>query len=322
MRFAPPSPTPPGLARRVPPAIFPPIMGLFGLGLAWRRFGVLADLPAAVGEVILGGVTLLFLFALGAYGLKLARRPKVLVAELAVLPGRLGVSALFANLYLLAAVLAPYAPSLAPALILSALALHLGLMVLIARSVRAMPEGARLIHAGGHLYFSSPLVAALAGAIAGQVQVAGPLLVASTAVAAAIVLADLVTLARGHRPPPPLRPLLALHLAPAAVIGLVAALLGFLGVAHVMAAFSAFILVALVIGARQITAGGFSALWSAFTFPLASSASLWLVLGDQWRIPGLIALVLSILIIPPIAYRVIKMWMSGQLAVKTNAASA
>ena len=322
MRFAPPSPTPPGLARRVPPAIFPPIMGLFGLGLAWRRFGVLADLPVAAGEVILGGVTLLFLFALGAYGLKLARRPKVLVTDLAVLPGRLGVSALFANLYLLAAVLAPYAPALAPALILAALALHLGLMVVIARSVRAMPEGARLIYAGGHLYFSSLLVAALAGAVAGQAQVAGPLLVASTAVAAAIVLADLVTLARGHRPPPPLRPLLALHLSVVSVAGLAGALMGWTAFAQTLAILSGLTLLGLVLSARWLTVAGFSALWSAFTFPIAATASFWLSLGGVWLWPGQGVLLAATGIVPAIAFRVLKLWAGGQLAVKTNAASA
>jgi tellurite resistance protein len=84
-----------------------------------------------------------------------------------------------------------------------------------------------------------------------------------------------------------------------------------------MAALSGFILAALIIGVRKITAGGFSALWGAFTFPLAATASLWLVLGDQWRIPGLAALVLSVLVIPPIAYRVSRCgcranWPSGR----------
>ena len=94
MAFKPPAPTPPGLWRRVPPAIFPSIMGLFGLGLAWRRGVAAFGLPAGIAETILGAVTLLFLFALVAYSAKFLRRPAVLVEELRILPGRAGVAAM------------------------------------------------------------------------------------------------------------------------------------------------------------------------------------------------------------------------------------
>jgi tellurite resistance protein len=74
-RLAPAAPRP-GLFRRTPPAIFPPILGLFGLGIAWRRGQGAFGLPEAPVEGYLGAVTLLFLFALGAYGAKVDAPPR------------------------------------------------------------------------------------------------------------------------------------------------------------------------------------------------------------------------------------------------------
>ena len=45
MRFAPLRTAPPGLFRRVPPAIFPPLLGGLGLALAWRAATLRFALP-------------------------------------------------------------------------------------------------------------------------------------------------------------------------------------------------------------------------------------------------------------------------------------
>ena len=62
-----PPTTRPGLFRRTPPAIFPGIFGLIGLGLAWRQGAAAFALPGAIAETILGAVALLYLFAFTAY---------------------------------------------------------------------------------------------------------------------------------------------------------------------------------------------------------------------------------------------------------------
>ncbi len=322
MRFAPPSPTPPGLARRVPPAIFPPIMGLFGLGLGWRRFAALADLPSAPAELFLGAVTLLFLFAFAAYVAKLVRRPAVLGDELDILPGRLGLSALFACLYLGAIALHPYLPRLSGPLIGGAVIVQFGLMALILRLLAALPATARQLRAAGHLYFTSPLVAAMAAALTGYPILGGALLAGSLVVGIPIWLGDLAGILRGSLPSPPLRPLLALHLSVTAVAGIAAGALGHAGAAQFFGWLAAATLLALVLAVRWLTRSGFSALWSAFTFPLAATASLWLSLGGLWLWPGQAVLLAATGIVPAIAFRVMKMWAGGQLAVKTNAARA
>lgn len=325
MKFAPPSPTPRGFARRVPPAIFPSMMGLFGLGLALRRAAQGGNEPGGIGhavaEMVLGAVVLLFLAGVVSYAAKFIRRPAVLREDLRTMPGRLGLSALATCFYLLATTLAPYMPDLARGVLWTGFSLHVIIIALILLTFAKGPAEQRRYSPAGQLYFVSPIVGAVAAELAGYSSLAFAIMLYAILVAAVIWAWGADRLIREGMSPP-LRPLLALHLAPAAVIGLVSALLGLLGVAHVMAAISGFILAALILGARKITAGGFSALWGSFTFPLASTASLWLVLGDQWRIPGLIALVMAVLIVPPIAYRVIQMWISGQLAVRTNAAAA
>lgn len=322
MRFAPATPTPRGFARRVPPAVFPPIMGLFGLGLGWRRFTALADLPSAPAELLLGAVTLVFLFALASYAAKLVRRPGVLRDELDILPGRLGLSGLFACLYLSAIALHPYLPRLSGPLIGGAVIVQFGLMALILRVLAALPTPARHLRAAGHLYFTSPLVGAMAAVLTGHGTLGAVLLVGSLVVGIPIWLVDLLTILRRRLPPPPLRPLLALHLSVTAVTGIAAGALGHAGAAQFFGWLAAVTLLALLLATRWLTRSGFSALWSAFTFPLAATASLWLSLGGLWLWPGQIVLLAATGIVPAIALRVMKMWAGGQLAVKTNAASA
>jgi tellurite resistance protein len=119
-----------------------------------------------------------------------------------------------------------------------------------------------------------------------------------------------------------LRPLLAIHLAPAALFATVAALIGQPVLAQAFAAFGAVILLALLAAGRWITSAGFSALWGAMTFPLAAYATALLTLGGVWALAGNIVLGLAFLIIPPIAWKVLKLWPAGRLAAKTNAAEA
>ncbi len=321
MKFAAPSATPKGFARRVPPAIFPAIMGLFGLGLAWQRAEAVLDLPAGIAGVILGAVTLLYLFALGAYLAKLLRRPAVLIEDLRILPGRLGVSAMMACLYLVAISLAPHAPDLARGLLQVALGLHAGIILLLGWSFLRGPAEQRRYSPAGHLYFVSPIIGANAAALAGFDYLALGLLAATLLTAALIWAWGADRLWRDGMAAP-LRPLLALHLAPAALTGLTAQALGLQNLSLVAAAAAAMTLGGLILGLRPLTVSGFSPLWAAFTFPLAATASLFLVLGGAWQIAGLLILAVATLIIPAITFRVMKLWAGGQLAIRTNAASA
>ena len=321
MAFKPPSPTAAGLWRRIPPAIFPSIMGLYGLGLAWRRGVVVFDLPAGIAETILGAVTLLFLFSLLAYSVKLLRRPAVILDELRILPGRAGMAAMVLCLYLLSITVAPYSAPLARVILWLGFAVHGGFALLFIHQLATGPAEQRRITPVWHLVFVGPVIGALAATVFEQYLLALAIFVA-TAVMAALIWAVSAEQMVKETVPAPLRPLLAIHLAPLALFGLVADALDLEAVALGCAGIAALVVLWCVVRVRWLTEAGFSELWGAFTFPIAATASLWLGVGGIWRVPGGVALVAATLIILPIAWKVLQLWSRGQLAVRTNAATA
>lgn len=321
--FPPPEfpPRKPRLFARTPPAVFPVLLGMIGLMLALRRGLAGYDLVAGLLEAVIGALVVGWAFALVALAVKIGRRPGVLLDDLRVLPGRAGLAAASMSVMAVAGLVLPYAPGLAFALCWGGLALHGGLALLLIRVLIGLPPEARGVNPGLHLGFVGFIVAAVPAAQMGQLGLASALLWITMPVAAliwGISLAQLI----GRIPPAPLRPLLAIHLAPAALFATVAALIGQPVLAQAFAAFGAVILLALLVAGRWITSAGFSALWGAMTFPLAAYATALLTLGGVWALAGNIVLGLAFLIIPPIAWKVLKLWPAGRLAAKTNAAEA
>lgn len=323
--FPPPpplTPEPPGLWRHVPPAIFPPIMGLFGLGLAWRSLGASLPMVAGLAEAFLGAVVLLFAYAAVAWASKPLRRPGVLAEELRVLPGRAGVAAANLCLFLTAAVLTPYAPGVALALVWLGIALLVGLGALILRAFLTGPEEARVVTPVFHLVFVGYIIAPLALVPLGQGGVAVVIFWAALAIAALIWAASLRQIAT-RIPPAPLRPLLAIHLAPVSLFATVAALLGWSGLALSFALVGLAMLAVFLIGARWLLAAGFTPLWGAMTFPLAALASA--VLrgvpdpAGLWLGAALVMAATALNI--PVAAKILRAWAQGGLAAKTNAAT-
>ncbi len=314
-------PARPGLFRRTPPAIFPAILGLLGLGLAARAGADQFGLPPGLWEAVLGATLLLWLFAVLAYGAKVARKPGVVADDLRILPGQSGLAAMAVSVHAAAAVMAPYAPGLAAGLLIAGLALHGVVAAVFVAVLRASPLEARGVTPAWHLMFAGPIVAALGGLALGWTGLAQGLLYATMPVAVVIWGISLLQIVR-RIPPAPLRPLLAIHLAPASLFGTVAAGLGQTGMAVGFAVLGSVILLALVGSARWITTSGFSPLWGAFTFPLAAHAGLLLRLDESWRIAGAIVLIAVVLVAVPIAVRVMQDWSKGALAARTNAATA
>lgn len=314
----------PGLWRSTPPAIFPPILGLFGLGLGWRAAAPAYGITPAIGDLILGAVALLYLFALVAYVAKPMRRAGVVVEDLRILPGRAGLAAASLSLMLLAASLASLAPDLARALALLAFGLHLGLAGLMIYVLRSGPPEGRVVTPVFHLSFVGFIIGGVAANALGAQDVARWLLWAMLLPACAIwaiSLRQIVT----RIPPAPLRPLLAIHLAPASLFAIVAHGAGLRGLAIGFTLLAALLFLALLAFARWLVESGFSALWGAFTFPLAAFATALVLVSDGQGVAGLmgaVVLVVATGIVPLIAYRVLKLWATGTLAAKTNAAQA
>ncbi|WP_101340415.1 tellurium resistance protein [Cereibacter azotoformans] len=317
----PPPPFPPRRPRpfqRTPPAIFPPILGLLGLGLALRRAAEVWGLAPGVGEAVLGAASGLGAFAVAAYAAKVVQRPGVVLEDLRVLPGRAGLAALVLGLLVLAAVLVPYGPGAARAVLVAGLGAQALLAGTVAALLLAGPKEGRVVTPVWHLHFVGFIIGGLTAAPVGWPGLGVGLLILCAVVAAAIWLGSLVQFVR-QVPPPPLRPLLAIHLAPLALLGLVAANQGLPTVAAVCAAAGGILLAVLLASARWLLASGFSPLWGALTFPLAAYTGLVLTV---WPQAGAALLVATVLVIPPIAVRILQEWARGSLAARTNAAQA
>lgn len=307
-----------GVLRRVPPAIFPPIMGLLGLSLAWRRGADVTGLPAGLADMFAGAVLLLFVFAAGAYLGKAVQRPSVVLEDLKILPGRAGLAAFSLAVSLSAAVLVPFAPRLAFGLACLGFGAQIALVLVVGYLLLSGPAEGRIVTPVFHLTFVGFIIGPVAWVPLGYPAIASTIWMLAVPVAGAIWAISLRDLLR-RIPPAPLRPLLAVHLAPASLFSLVASLLGWHGYAMVFAVFALVILVVLLANFRWITVDGFSALWGAFTFPLAALTNALLALG--WTVAGLILLVFSSAVILPIALKIMQAWAKGGLAIKTNAAS-
>ncbi len=317
-------PTPVPLWRRTPPAVFPSVMGLFGLALAWKRAEAAFAVPAGIADILLGAVALLFVFLAGSYAAKVIARPGVFVEDLRIVPGRLGLSAMSMSVMLLAAGLVPLAPVAAAVLLWAGLGLH-GLIAALAIWIIASgPREGRTVTPVWHLSFVGFVVAPLAAIPLGFDAVGRWAHLGTMPVAALIYAVSVVQILR--RPPPaPLRPMLAIHLAPLALFGTVYALRGYPGAAAWFAVAGLALLAVLLVRGRWVIAAGFSPFWGAFTFPLAALASLLMAVSDQntgFRLAGAILLAGATLLIPWIAAKVLQLWAKGVLSAKTNAAVA
>ncbi|MGL4310933.1 MAG: tellurium resistance protein [Paracoccaceae bacterium] len=314
----------PKLFHQTPPAIFPSVMGLLGLGLAWRSAGIALSITDILAQLILGAVMLLYVFCLAAYAAKVVRRPGVVGEDAAILPGRTGLSAMILSLLLLAVALGPFRPGIATVLLAAGLALQgifaVGLIAMFLHG----PVERRRVNPAWHLHFVGFIIGGLAAATLGHDRLALAIFWPTLAVAILIWGASLRQLLSADVPAP-LRPMLAIHLAPAALLGLVAQRLAASGQlpAFLPIIFGGLCLLLLAVFALRsfwMTAAGFSPLWGAFTFPLAASASLFLRLDGPWIWPGIVALTAASGIVPLIAIRIFKLWAKGDLGPRTNAA--
>jgi tellurite resistance protein len=230
------------------------------------------------------------------------------------------LAAIVLSMYLVAVALAPYL-AVASAVFWGTIALHLAFNIFVIVELLRGPPEQRRVTPVWQLMFTGWIVGAVAAQTLGFATIAVWLFWGTLLAALCLWAISLHQFSR-ESVPAPLRPLLAIHLAPAALIGTVAATYNAEAIAQVMALLAAGYLITLVVSARWLLASGVTPLWGAFTFPLAATAGCWLALGGVWALPGALLLVVATVIVIPIAIKVIQLWMKGQLALKTNAAIA
>jgi len=311
------------LFARTPPAVFPSVLGLLGLASALRLGLGLGRLgwDQGPGDLAAGLVVALWAFAVVAYAVKVARRPGVVVQDLRVLPGRSGLATLTMGGMVAAGLVGVYSAAAGAMLLIAALVGHLVLAVVLVRLLAGLPPESRAVNPTLHLSFVGFIVAAAPALALGWTMLAEALFWAVIPVAVVIWGLSLRQFAVAV-PPGPLRPLLAIHLAPAALLALVAGLLGKPFLASIFLGMGTVYAILLLAGWRWVTESGPSPLWGAFTFPLAAMASAMLVAGGGWLWPGLALVAVGLGVIPAIAWWVLKRWPGGKLAAVTNAAEA
>lgn len=323
-KMYPPPEFPPRRAKlfaRTPPVVFPVILGLLGLVLALRVGLGVAGLPTAPADVLAGVAVGLWAFAILAYATKLLRRPGTIMEDLRVLPARGGIAAATMGGMAVAAIIAPFAPSAGWAVLVVSLAAHVIHAALLLWLLSRLPPEARVMNPTFHMTLVGPIVGGIAAVGLGSLTLASLLFVATLPIAAVIWSISILRL-QTDQPPAPLRPLLAIHLAPAAVLASVAGLIGQDRYELALLVFALIIAAGLLIRLRWIMAAGMSPLWGAFSFPLAALTGAMLNRGGAWAMPGLAMLALSLATIPALVWLVLKEWPGGKLAARTNAAEA
>jgi tellurite resistance protein len=311
--------------RRTPPALFPSMMGFFGLGLAWRSASEFAPFSITpwISYCILGLACLIELFLLSSYISKLSYRPSVILDDMKSVPGRAGVSAITVSIFLFATSLAPISPTVATVALFIALPLHIFTTVLALSVMIRTPDGL-VVSPAWHLSFVGFVVASLAAIPLGYTGLAAAILVITVSTASIIYGVSLLQMSQTDMPPP-LRPMLAIHLAPISLFATVSVLLGYTTLALVFTVLAVGVAGVLLSATRYLTNAGFSPLWGAFTFPVGTlSVALFLISAQvgafAWL--ALVPLLLVSLLAPLIFARVLMMWASGALAIKTGAATA
>lgn len=322
-RYPPPEfpPRRPALFGRTPPAIFPSILGLLGLALAVRLAFGRMGWDQGIADLLAGVAVALWAFGAFAYLVKIARRPAVVLEDLRVLPGRSGLAALTMGGMAAASLVGAYSPPVALGLMLVALVGHAVFAILLIRLLISLAPVAREVNPTWHLSFVGFIVAAPAALALGWAGLAEGLFWATLPVAVVIWGLSAWQFARAV-PPAPLRPLLAIHVSPAALLAIVAGLMGKADLAGVFLVIAAGLGLALLAAGRWVGAAGITPLWGAFTFPLAATASAMLIRGGIWLGPGLVLVVAGAAAIPAILWWVLKRWPGGKLAAVTNAAEA
>lgn len=322
-RFPPPEfpPRRPKLFAKTPPAVFPAILGLLGLALAVRLGLARLGLDGGPGELLAGVAVALWVFAAVAYLGKVVRRPGVVVEDLRVLPGRSGLAALTMGAMAASALVSAHAWSAGAVLLVAGLAGHAVLAVLLVRLLLALPPEARTVNPTLHLSLVGFIVGAPAALAQGWDWLAQILFWGTLPVALGIWALSLRQFA-GTLPSAPLRPLLAIHLAPAALLGTVAGLLALPELGVLFTGLGLVYAVVLLSSGRWLFEAGVTPLWGAFTFPLAALAVALMVSGGVWLWPGLAVAAVGLVVIPAILWWVMKRWPGGKLAAVTNAAEA
>jgi tellurite resistance protein len=269
-------------------------MGLGGVGLAWRQAAISLGAPGAVGEAVLALTALVWLAVVGLQGLRALRHPDAFLAELRH-PVRVAFAAApTIGLLILSAAAWPHVPALGAATWGVAASLHLLVAMLILRRIVAGRGDPAMLAPPLLIPFVGNILAPAFGATMGFVDASWMMFGVGLVLWLAVLPLLLHRLLAGPPIPAPLKPTLAILVAPPAVGAL--AVMGLTGggggpslaLTGVALLFGA-VLLSL---AAEIARVPFSLAWWGTTFPAAAFAIMVMAQGFP-AVLGWLALLLA-----------------------------
>ncbi len=309
------------LYARTPPALFPLCLGFTGLALAWKRGALTFGYPGAIGDVMIGLISPLFVIAAFLYIRKIIAEPAALRQDLRSPAGRGALSAAPMTMMLMSFAYLPVAEDLARALWIAGVFLHVCIAALLIEVMIHMPKSARPFTPALYVPFVGQVLAPIAGVPLGYEFVSTILFVVAILIWAILTGPIVARFTRGW-PQPPVRPPLAIILASVALPVVAHDALPEAFKADNLEAifFTMAALVAVVLLARApwLTEGGWTPLWASFTFPFAAFSSACFVMAENrigaiWDSIAAGGLVAVTLITFYVGYRFAKAAKEGEL---------
>ncbi|WP_425403267.1 hypothetical protein [Hwanghaeella sp.] len=302
--------------------VFPAVLGIVGLGLAWRDAGAGFGIPGWIGEIIAGFGAGFFAAVLALYGLKIFRFPNAAVKEATSVPTASLVAAIPMNFMLVAGVIAPYVATLGEMLwwigVIGQLAvtihvvgyvwLNKGLGVQSITPVWLLPTVGIILAPISGSAFDYPFISWLLFGIAVFFWVAlTPLLLYRLVFAEGLA--------------PPQRPALVIILTPPSLC--VAAYVHLQGgymdpFAHMLFGVACMMALLLLTKLKEFMALPFSMAWWAFTFPLDAFARATMLYNDHLEeaasaVLALLALGVATLVVSLVFWRTVRFMFQGGL---------
>ncbi len=317
------APAPLSWLAHVPVPLFAAVMGLAGLGLAWRRAHEALGVPAVLGEGVVALAALVMVALSAAYLAKLARFPGAVRAEFAH-PLRVHFfPAISIALLLMAAGAMPHHRDAAEALWMAGTVLHFAFALAVVRRWLTHDFEIQQVNPAWFIPVVGNIIVPIAGAPLGHVELSW-LFFAVGLVFWVVLFAIVLYRVIFHAPlPGKLLPTLAILLAPPAIgfSGWLALNGGVLdGLGRTLFGVALFLALTLLTLARRLSRLPFAVSWWAFTFPAAamSIAALRyavLVPGMATHALALVLLAVATVIIVAVAARTVAALVAGALFV-------
>lgn len=314
------------LWRQTPPAAFPVCLGFLSLALAWRHASDIFPWASEdLSNLMLAAATGYFLWFLGFYIAKLIARPAVLFEDMRTPPARAGIATMAMAMMLLAAALLPFGISV-PLVWWTGVVMQIFASAIVLYAIWKDPPEARHFSPFQYLTFVGPVVGPIAGIPLGYVW-QSQILVFAALIAYVIITIGILFTLKSDPIPKTLRPSTVIFLAPACLFAICFGSLGYESAFIFFYWITNAIAIGLILLAPWMLKGGYTPVFAAFTFPLASFVSTQLMaiekgIGFIATAAAYAGLAVATPVVFYLVYRTVMEWVTGDLARKSHAASA